>query len=414
MKTDLHCLGASQEVGRSAFLLHTDKKIMIDYGVKIFGEEGNPEYPIDEVEPDLAVISHAHLDHSGFVPALYRGKRLRWYATPPTVELCEILWADSMKIMGENLPYRVNHFKRALKNWNPIVYGQELHTGDTKISMTDAGHIAGAGIVNIEHNGKKICYSGDFKMERTHMHKGAKPVEDVDTLIIETTYAYRDHPPREQVEKQLIDEIEETVYNGGTMLLPAFALGRTQELIALVRESNPDIPVFVDGMGRKMSNIYLKYSKYIRDPGFFKNAIRSCTLVQGPYDRRRATEQPGVIITSAGMLSGGPVMSYLFNVNKESKVIFTGYCIEDTNGYKLQNEGYITVDERDLEVDLPVNYLDLSAHAGRDDLLNFIKYANPEKIVLVHGDECARFETELREDFGYDAIAPKIGDKIEL
>jgi putative mRNA 3-end processing factor len=301
-----------------------------------------------------------------------------------------------------------------LKSWNPIVYGQELKKGDTKISMTDAGHIAGAGIVNIEHNGKKICYTGDFKMETTHMHKGAKPVEDVDTLIIETTYAYRDHPPREQVEQQLIDEIEETVYNGGTMLLPAFALGRTQELVALVRENIPDIPVVVDGMGRKMSNIYMKHPKYIKDSGFFKNAIRSCTLVQGPYDRRRATEQPGVIITSAGMLSGGPVMSYLFNVNKESRVIFTGYCIEDTNGYKLQNEGYITIDERDLEVDLPVNYLDLSAHGGRDDLLNFIKYANPEKIILVHGDECERFETELKEDFGYNAIAPKIGDKIEL
>jgi putative mRNA 3-end processing factor len=387
---------------------------MIDYGVKIFDESGEPKFPIDDVQPDLAVISHAHLDHSGFVPALFREKRLRWYATPPTVELCEILWSDSMKIMGPTLPYRLNHFKRALKNWNPILYNQPLHTGETKITMSDAGHIAGAGIVNIEYEGKKICYTGDFKMEETHMHEGAKPVEDVDTLIIETTYALKDHPPREEVERRLVAEMKETLDNGGTFLLPAFSLGRTQELIALIRKHNSDVPVFVDGMGRKMTHTYLRHSKYIKDANFFRNAVRSTTLVEGPYDRRRATEHPGVIITSAGMLSGGPVMSYLFNVNAQSKVVFTGYCIEETNGWKLQNHGYITIEERDLEVDLPVEYLDLSAHAGRDDLLNFIKYANPEKIILVHGDECGKFGEELREDFGYDAIAPKIGDLIEL
>jgi putative mRNA 3-end processing factor len=387
---------------------------MLDYGIKIFDPSGEPKFPIDDVQPDLAVISHAHLDHSGFVPALFREKRIRWFATPPTVELCEVLWSDSMKIMGPNLPYRSNHFKRALKNWNPILYNQPLHTGETKITMDDAGHIAGAGIVNIDYQRKKICYTGDFKMEETYMHKGAKPVEDVDTLIIETTYALKDHPPREEVEKRLVQEMEETLDNGGTFLLPAFSLGRTQELIALIRKYNADIPVYVDGMGRKMTNIYIRNSKYIKDPDFFKNAVRSSTLVEGPYDRRRAIERPGVIITSAGMLSGGPVMSYLFNVNPESKVAFTGYCIDETNGWKLQNHGYITIDERDLEVDLPVEYLDLSAHAGRDDLLNFIKYANPEKIILVHGDECGNFGQELREDFGYDAIAPKIGDMIEL
>jgi len=414
MRTTLHCLGASEEVGRSAFLLKTDKKTMIDYGIKIFDKSGEPQFPIDDVQPDLAVISHAHLDHSGFVPALFKGNRIRWYATPPTVELCEILWSDSMKIMGSNLPYRLNNFKRALKNWNPILYNQTIHTGDTKITMTDAGHIAGSGMLTIEHEGKRICYSGDFKMEETLMHEGAEPVEDVDTLIIETTYAMRDHPPREEVERSLMSQMEETIDSGGTYLLPAFSLGRTQELIALIRKHNKEVPIFVDGMGRKITDIYLRNPRYIKDPESFRRAVRSATLVEGPYDRRRATERPGVIITSAGMMSGGPVMSYLFNVNADSRVVFTGYCIEETNGWKLQKHGYITIDERDLEVDLPVDYLDLSAHAGRDDLLNFIKYANPEKIILVHGDECARFGEELREDFGYDAIAPKIGDLIEL
>jgi putative mRNA 3-end processing factor len=414
MNAVMHCLGASEEVGRSAFLLETDRRIMLDYGIKIFDQSGKPQYPLEHAEPDLAVISHAHLDHSGFVPALYRDSRIRWYATPPTVELCEVLWNDSMKIMGNELPYRFSHFKRALKNWNPLLYGQDMHTGDTRIKLTDAGHISGASIVNIEYEGRKICYSGDFKMEETHMHKGAKPVEDVDALILETTYAYREHPPRAEAEKMLISHIEETIADGGTALLPAFSLGRTQELIALVRSFNKDVPIFVDGMGRKMTRIYMRYPKYIKNPNEFKRAVRSVKLVEGPYDRREATERPAVIITSAGMMSGGPVLGYISNVNSHSKVIFTGFCIEESNGWKLLNKGFITMDERDLEVDLPVEYIDLSAHAGRNDLLNFIKWSNPEKIVLVHGDECERFANELCDDFGYDAIAPKIGDQIEL
>jgi len=414
MELSLDCHGASGEVGRSAFMLNSDKKILLDYGVKIFDPTGKPQFPTTEIEPDMAIISHAHLDHSGFVPALYKQNRVRWYATPPTVELCEILWQDSMKIMGPNLPYRDNHFKSALKNWNPLLYNQAIQTGDTKITLSDAGHISGAAMVNIETKGKKICYTGDFKLEDTQMHKGAKAVEDVDVLIIESTYASREHPPRKEVERQIADEVRETVDNGGTVLFPAFSLGRTQELLSLVRAYVKDVPVFIDGMGRKITNVYLRHPKYIRDHAAFNRAARSVTMVQGPDDRREATEEAGVIISSAGMMSGGPVLNYLFHVNPGSKIIFTGYCIEGTNGWKLQKDGYITLDERDLEVDLPVEYLDLSAHAGRSDLLNFIKWANPEKIVLVHGDAPDKFAQELNEDFGYNAVAPKIGERITL
>jgi putative mRNA 3-end processing factor len=294
------------------------------------------------------------------------------------------------------------------------VYNQPLDQGDTRIVYSDAGHISGAAIVNIEYGGKKICYSGDFKLEDTLMHKGAKPVEDVDVLIMEATYAFKEHPPRQEAEETLAKEIAETIDDGGTVLFPAFSLGRTQELLTLVRKYHPHVPVFVDGMGRKITNVYLRHPKYIRDAKRFKNDVNTVTLVEGPHDKREAIEEPGVIIASAGMMSGGPILSYLFNVNPQSKVIFTGYCIEESNGWKLQNGGYITLDERDLEVDLPVEYRDMSAHAGRTDLLNFIKHANPKKIILVHGDECEKFATELRDDFGYDATAPKIGDRLLL
>lgn len=412
MGITIDCLGASREVGRSAFLVSTDKKIMVDYGIKIFDKTGKPQFPLESANPDFAIISHAHLDHSGCVPSLYKKSKIRWYATPPTRDICEVLWQDSMKIMGDELPYRTQHFKKALKYWSPLLYKHPIKTGETKIELYDAGHISGAAMIGVEYQKKRILYSGDFKGEETHLHKGAKPVEDVDVLVMETTYAIRDHPPRKETETRLMQEIYETLDEGGNALLPAFALGRTQELISLIRSYDKDIPVFVDGMGRELTRIYMKYPQYIKDAKKFRRAVRSVNIVQGIPDKKKASRTPSVIIAGAGMLNGGAILNYLYHANNKSKIIFTGYCIEGTNGWLLLNKGYIMKDEAELYVDLPVEYLDLSAHAGRKDIMKFIKKSNPEKIILVHGDKPQEFGEKLREEHGYDAIAPMPGEKI--
>ncbi|HLC69042.1 MAG TPA: MBL fold metallo-hydrolase [Candidatus Bilamarchaeaceae archaeon] len=410
--TTLHCLGASQEVGRSAFLLETDKRLLLDYGIKIFGEGGKPQYPLPVETLDAAIISHAHLDHSGFVPHLYTFSQVKWYATPPTRDICEVLFADSMKIMGDELPYRLPHYKKAFKHWQPMLYQKPVHLGNTIFQAHDAGHIAGSAMIDINYQGKRVLYTGDFKMETTRMHAGAKPVEDVHTLIIDSTYARREHPERKSLEGQLIDEVEETLENDGHVLLPAFAVGRTQELIRLIRSYNSHVPVFVDGMGRTIAQIYLRNKQYIRDGMQFKKELRSVRMIEHPSMRKKVTHSPCVIITSAGMMEGGPVLGYLTNLNPNSKIILTGYAVEGTNAWKLLNKGYVTINEFDLEVGLPVEYLDLSAHAGKSDIMNFIQHANPEKIVIVHSDAAKEFEAELRGQ-GFDAVAPAPGDKIE-
>jgi len=414
MSFHLDCFGASREVGRSAFLLQTDKKIMLDYGIKIFDKSGEAKYPESDIIPDFALITHSHLDHSGFVPAFYRNSKIRWYATPPTRDFCEILWKDSMKIMGPALPYKGSHFKKALKYWSPLLYNKPMYFGDTTVRLHDAGHIAGAAMLNIEYGGKRVVYTGDFKLEETQMHAGADTIKDVDVLIIESTYAQKDHPPRKEIEERFAEEMRETLDNGGNFLMPAFSLGRTQELISLIRKYDRNIPVFVDGMGRELTKLYLRNPSYIKDAKRFRKDVQSVTLVKDMQDRKLATQSPSVIVSSAGMMSGGPVLGYLFNVNSKSKVVFSGYCMEDTNGWRLQNEGYILKDEQELEVDLPIEYLDFSAHAGRKELLQFIRAANPEKVVLVHGDSPDSFAQELREGYGIDAIAPVIGQRIEL
>ena len=415
MEFFVDCLGASREVGRSAFLLHTDKNIMIDYGIKLFDESGDVKYPIPApAKPDLMVLSHAHLDHSGCLPMLYSKGRMRWYSTPPTKDICEILWKDSLKIMGENAPYQLHDMKRTMRNWDPLVYGNAIQTGESRIKLYDAGHISGAAMVEVEYRGKNLLYTGDFKSEDTFMHKGAEPLEGVDVLVMETTYAKREHPPRKETEEKLMEHIYDAVESGGNALLPSFALGRTQELISLVRHYDKDIPVFVDGMGRALTKLYMQYPKYIKDPEHFKKAVRSVQMIEHPRERRDVLREPSVVISSAGMLNGGPMLSYLFNANTESKLLFTGYCVEGTNGWLLQNKGTLMKDEEELDVDIPVEYLDLSAHAGRAGIMDFIKTANPEKIVLVHGDMPEDFALELREEHGYDAVAPLPGERIML
>jgi len=236
----------------------------------------------------------------------------------------------------------------------------------------------------------------------------------VDTLMMESTYAKKEHPPRKEAERLLMEHIYETLESGGNALLPAFALGRTQELISLIRHYDREIPVFVDGMGRKITQIYMDHPKYLRDPESFKKAVRSVRMVQSIGDKKAALREPSVIISTAGMMNGGPMLNYMFNANSDSKLIFTGYSVEGTNGWYLMNNGTIMQGGQELSVDMPVEYFDLSAHAGRTDLLNFIKRANPEKILLVHGDKPEDFAKELEEEHGFRAIAPLPGERVML
>ncbi|MEW6035733.1 MAG: MBL fold metallo-hydrolase [Candidatus Micrarchaeota archaeon] len=418
----VECLGASREVGRSAFLLHTDRNVMLDYGIKIFDESGKAKFPLETpLKPDMMVLSHAHLDHSGCLPALYNQdtkpkthNNLIWYSTPPTKDICEILWADSMKIMGDGLPYRLPHLKKAMRSWDPLLYDHPIRSGETTIALHDAGHISGSAMVEVEYRNKSLLYTGDFKCEDTLMHRGAKAPDGVDILVMESTYSKREHPPRKEIEEKLMEEIYETLEGGGNALLPSFALGRTQELVALIRAYDKEVPVFVDGMGRDITKVYLQYPKYIRDAESFRKAVRSVTMVGSVADKKAATREPSVIISSAGMMNGGPILNYMFNANSDSKLIFTGYCVEGTNGWLLQNKGCIMKDDQELQIDLPVEYLDFSAHAGRSDILSFIKKANPERILLVHGDKPEEFAQELGEEHGFDALAPLPGERVML
>ncbi|VVB66576.1 Ribonuclease J [Candidatus Gugararchaeum adminiculabundum] len=408
----LSFFGGVGEVGRSNILLETDKRIMMDDGVKLAPKLSYPRQFQGFV--DVLIPTHAHLDHCGNLPAVYDYCSPPMLATPPTHALSWLLIKDSIKIQEGKVPWLKDSFKKAQKNAQPMGYEHTKSFRHTDITFHDAGHIPGSAMIEVNYEKKKLLYTGDYKMEPTKMHEGAKPVKDVDVLITESTYSDRDHPPRKQMFKNLWKSIAETIEKGGNVLMPSFAVGRAQELIQVLRECDPEVPIFLDGMAKTATDIILDYPSYIRSSKELVRAAGSTNFVYDKQGKKDVLRHPSIIVATAGMLNGGPALGYLARLNDKSKVIFTGYCVEETNGWYLMNHGYIKNDDGSKrKIHQKVEYYDLSAHAGRSDLFSFVKKCNPEKVVCVHGEHCDEFASELELE-GFDTHAPKLGETINL
>ncbi|MBI4399384.1 MBL fold metallo-hydrolase [Candidatus Micrarchaeota archaeon] len=407
---ELSFLGGANEVGRSAILLESDKKFLLDYGVKLFG---GPQYPRLLDSLDVLVTSHAHLDHIGQTPVLFDRFKIPWITTYPTQPIAGRLLIDSMKIDKE-IQFDSTDFDKLMNSFFPLPYEKEFHFSKTSITFHDAGHIPGSAMTELKVNGKKIVYTGDFNSKETKLHNGAKTIQNIDTLIIESTYSNREHPDRKDVEKKLKEEVKKTLDDGGTVLLPCFAVGRTQEMLQVLDSLNLNADIYLEGMGAGVTNIILDYPSYIRDAKALKKAFKRVNIVTGKemWKKKKAMHGPGIIVASGGMLEGGPAIRYVLKLNKQSpksKVIFTGYGVENTNARYLLEKGIVKRGEENIRIDLGVEYLDFSAHSGKSDLLEFIKKANPEKVFCVHGDHCPEFAERLKEQ-GYEAYAPKLNE----
>lgn len=411
---DLTFLGAAGEVGRSSMLLEGDERIMLDCGLKIHAEDTFPLQP--PAMPDYVVVSHAHLDHTGFLPSLFRQHKPEMVCTPPTLAMAEIITNDSMNLMARRgeFPYRAAHIKRMMQNTTLLSYKKWYELGSATLKFYQAGHIPGAAISDIEVGGKRVIYSGDFKGEETKTTFATElPPPNPDALIIESTYSDKDHPSRKDLEMEFGKQLKETLGNGGTVLIPAFAIGRTQEMIRLVRSVNHDVDIFVDGMGWRVSETLSRYSSYMKDFKRFRHDMGSCRPILHKKDREKALKAPCVIIATAGMLQGGPALSYLLRLGPESKAVFTGYCVPGTNGHNLLNFDFVEYDGVKIKPKAGHSYLDFSAHAGRSELFDMVEKLQPKKVYCVHGDKCPTFAEELKVE-GHDAFAPKLGETVKI
>jgi putative mRNA 3-end processing factor len=258
---------------------------------------------------------------------------------------------------------------------------------------------------------KKILFTGDFNTKDTRVVKGNKPV-NCDILFLEGTYAGRDHPKkRQEIEKEMLEKIDEVVNRGSVAVLPAFAVSRSQELAMVLRKSGHKI--WFDGMGKKVSKIFLKYPKFLRSPENLKKALNKINFIHSDHGRKLAV-QSEVIITSSGMMDGGPVLNYMYKLRNDPKsaVILTGYQVPDSNARLLMDKKMLSFWGVKEKIDCEVAYFDFSAHAGHSELIEFAKKCNPEKIVLFHSDNREALVDPLK-NVG-EVILPKTGEFVKL
>lgn len=411
---ELEFKGACREVGRSAVLV--DDRVMMDYGVK----PGEPTlYPENGARPELVLVSHAHLDHSGAVPNLM-DLMPEIYMTPLTFDLAAMLAKDTLLIAerrGEIAAFDSTDLSRFVERTQSTDIGVQVHSHGYKFQFFDAGHIPGAAAIYLEdRQGKSLFYTGDINTRDTRLVSGASEFPDADSLILESTYYGRDHPPRKEIESSFIDSVTETIDRGGNVLIPAFAIGRTQEIVMLLDAHG--IPAYVDGLGIAAYKIMLKHPDVLRNPTHLKRAFSNATLVDG-HKRDKVPLDSSVIVTTAGMLNGGPVLYYLNKLydDPRSKLLITGYQVEGTNGRMALDNGFIENDDMVQHLSIKVEQYDFSAHSGDRELKDIVRSfcdRGTEHVFAIHGDDSAGFAEWIRNETGVDAHAPELKERFTV
>lgn len=412
-------LGATRQVGRSAILAETmGKRLLLDYGVKLGGEPSFPAY-VPAKDVDLTLLSHAHLDHSGAIPLFFLYKKARVVSTSLSFSTSEILLRDFIKLSGYLLPFEFLEVYHMFREREEVAYREALEEDGVEIELLDAGHIPGSSMILVNGD-KRLLYTGDFStIESRLLSPADQPPIDVDTVIIEATYGREDNPQRKPLEEEFIREIEEVVMNGGRVLVPAFSVGRSQEILCILAAHNLKHPVALDGMAVKILRMYLDNSDFIKDPSLLSRAANRTEPVRGRKKRRSMLENPGVIVSPAGMLSGGPAAYYMRRIagNSRDAVFLVSFQIPGTPGDVLLNENRYILEGEDTRVKARVKQFKFSSHSGREDLHEFLRRFNPgTKVFVVHGEEesCLDLVRWARDELSLEAVAPEAGQSFEV
>jgi putative mRNA 3-end processing factor len=415
-------LGAAKEVGRSAFLVNVNStSILMDYGVLLKREPIFPMH-VRPREVDAVVITHAHLDHSGFVPSLFLSDSASVQAlgTPPTFDLSQLLMEDMIKISGFYLPFEYIDIITMMKHSKNLQYKESYMVNDVKVTLHESGHVLGGASVILEHRGKRIFYTGDIN---TRGSKLLRPADldfgNIDLMIIESTYSQTEQVPREQAEKELLEFCYDVVDRGGTLFIPAFSVERSQEIACVLKSYNFRHKVVMDGMALKANQIMLKHPTFLKDAEMFKRAINEAEWISGWNRRKSVVKEPCVIISPAGMLVGGSAVFYLQEIAKNDKngIALVSYQGEGTPGRTLLDRRMVSYDGRERKCLADVKRFEFSGHNSRSELFEILEHikGNP-KVLTVHGDgpSCTKFAEEINLKYGFESKAPDTGEFIEI
>ena len=443
-------LGCCREVGRASFVLSTgNTRVLVDCGDKPGAEGEVPYLQAPEAMPltdiDAVVLTHAHLDHSALLPILFKyGYDGPIYLTEPTRDLMGLLQLDYLDVaakQGRAPPYDSSMVRTALKHTIPLEYGDVTDIApDLKLTLHNAGHILGSASAHFHigdgfHN---VVFSGDVHYTDTRLFNGAdNDFPRSETLVMESTYGRKDDyaTDQEDAERKLIDVIGQTVEDDGTVVIPAFAVGRSQEMLLVLADAMrtgdlPTLPVYLDGMIREATAIHTAYPEYLRD------GLRNRILhedenpfladqfhhVDGGAEQREAvaSDGPAVVLSTSGMVTGGPIFSWLdlLGTDPANALVFVGYQAAGTMGRRIQ-QGRREVrlprydgGESRVTLQLRVESVSgFSGHADRGGLMDYVRTmsARPERVLCVHGDGTAtnQFSSALYEEFGMATYQPR-------
>jgi KH/beta-lactamase-domain protein len=451
-------LGGFHEVGRSSMLVETDEScILLDCGISAGADRPLSAYPrIDSDKFDIdkldgVIISHAHLDHCGFVPFLFKyGYDGPIYCSEPTSVLMTLLQLDYLDIFGKeggHPPYDQKDVREAVLHTIPVKYGVVTDVApDIKLTLHNAGHIVGSSIVHL-HIGEglhNIVYTGDFKFGRTMLLEPATySFPRAETLIMESTYGGPDDimSDRETVEGKLARIVNETAEKGGKILIPTLAVGRAQEIMLVLNaymknKVIKELPIFLEGMISEATAIHTAYPEYLardlREQILYKdvNPFQSdyFTTVDHPSEREKiAAGDPAVILATSGMMEGGPAIDYFRYLASDERntIIFVSYQVEGTLGNRLKNgirevslmgrNGKLEAFKVNLRVESVEGF---SGHSDRNQLIGFLKRVSPRpsRVIMGHGErrKTDLFAHQVSRILKLRTVAPDIAETLRL
>ncbi len=376
------------------------------------------EFPVHISPKDLnaVVLTHAHLDHSGLIPLFYTRSKLPVYGIEPTFKLTKVLIRDMIKLSGYYLPFEYIDLENMMNQVVPVDYRSTFKIEDADVTLINAGHIPGSAQIIIESDGKRLLYTGDFNLVPTHLVPGADHAyNNLDAIAIESTYAGEDHPDRAESERNFVLACKEVVEKGGTVLVPAFGVGRSQEIICMLADHNFTYPIFVDGMALDAIRMLEEHPDSLKNQEQFKKAMREAEQIRNWNDRRRAARTAGVIVSPAGMLKGGASVFYMENIanNEDNGIFLVSYQVEGSPGRILLDEGRFILHGKTRKVTARVEKFDFSSHGGKTQLEETLKELDKRtKVFVIHGEEanCKRLADFASQELGLQTTTPRPGE----
>jgi putative mRNA 3-end processing factor len=415
-------LGSCREIGRSGFLLEEQgESLLIDYGVKLT----NPPTFLNPVPSDNlqgVILTHAHLDHSGGVPQVLASSDISLFCTPATRDLSVLLIRDMHNLAKGRTPFTRKDITKVKRQCQATAYEETIPLGrHFEMTLFNAGHIPGSAMVSIRVDSTRILFTGDFNAIQTRLNLGArKNLPKHDIVVTESTYARRLNPNRDEIEENLIQAVLETLERGGNVLIPAFAVGRSQEMMCILEHYNipQKYPIYLDGMARKVNGILMNHPEYIASPQSFSRAVKRTKIIEDNKDRTRAIRDGGIIISPAGMLKGGASHVYFkaFHGNAKNSIILVSFQIPGTPGAQLLAKRKVIVGSRVFDVAADVLQFHLSSHTDWRGMMNLL-IGIPDKpdFYCVHGEsESCDAMAEKLEKRGRTAFVPEMNEQIKF